>query len=422
MWSTSNNFTNPNLINFPSSTSSNAVIDNGAGPIITVSGNVTAGTITFDSNGPYTLFFPTSGTTTISSSTLSFQSNLTVDAEYGATVEIHSAIIGTGSTLTKTDAGTLELTNSANRFQSAEILQGTLEVTSSGALGGATNIAFAGVGTSATLQAAGDVTLSATQQITVAADTAATFDTNGYTMTLLSPIVGNPSTAIPSVNVIDSSGGPNYGTFEIAASETLDQVTVGSSTFGSGALDVEGTLNLTGGATALDIASSTMLSGNGTINHSTTATTLYYESSAASEFDGRITGPGLLEAEKGTLIVGSSAKRLQRWDERRTQLPKQPHFPRRRHLAVENGPEAGRPRRAGRRARGHRARRNTRPWLPAHDSVDRDAWHAGERLRERDHQRHEYQQRRHGLDDRRRFVCRGDRGFDPAREDRARRA
>ena len=334
-----------------------------------------------------------------------------------------------------TNSGTLALSNSSSTYTGGTDLGngGTLNINPADAIGGPTAaLTFTG---NATLQAGGKLDL--TQNITVASDAIPTFDCYSHATTLSSPIVGSPTTAIPSLRVIDSLGN---GSLDIAASEALDEVTVSGGTLEVGA---GGTLNLVAGGAGLDDAAlgagdplgaglnlidnsvlsaiNSYTSVAGTINLGTD-TALRYESGETSEFDGQITGPGQLDVDQGTLIVGSAAKRLQRRDERRTQLLKQPHFPRRRHLAVENGPEAGRPRRAGRRARGHRARRNTRPWLPAHDSVDRDAWHAGERLRERDHQRHEYQQRRHGLDDRRRFVCRGDRGFDPAREDRAWRA
>ena len=176
------------------------------------------------------------GTGTVSlvaASPLSYQS--------GQTSTFSGAITGAGSvqlgTSTSTGIGTLVLAGT-NRYTGGTFLDdGTLNTNSANAIGGSTaTLTFAG---NATLQAGGPLSLG--NDIIVNSGSIPTFDTNGQTMTLSGPIVGGPTTAIPSLSVIDSL---NNGLLDIAASETLCEVTVSR-----GTLDVGpgGTLNLVAG-------------------------------------------------------------------------------------------------------------------------------------------------------------------------------
>jgi hypothetical protein len=102
-------------------------------------------------------FYPDTGNAgcVISGGTVALTANTVIGVQGSGNAEIDSAIAGSGSTLTKQYPGTLDLTNSANSIQSIVIQAGTLEANSDGALGGAANITFDGLGGSATLQAAG---------------------------------------------------------------------------------------------------------------------------------------------------------------------------------------------------------------------------------------------------------------------------
>ena len=232
-----------------------------------------------------------------------------------------------------TNSGTLALSNSSSNYTGGTDLDnGTLNIDSTYAIGGPTaTLTFNSnpiLSILPVLQAGDSFTLSnkivVDYQSTTPPSCMATFDTNSYTMTLLSPIVGDSGTAIPSLSVIDSSG-TNDGKFVIAASETLDEVTVGINTVtkgvSGGTLDVGpgGMLNLVASGTGLDdnlgaglnisngvlSDASTINAVAGTINLGTD-TALRYESGETSEFDGPITGPGQLDVDQGTLIVGSA--------------------------------------------------------------------------------------------------------------------
>ena len=110
----------------------------------------------------------------------------------------------------------------------------------------------------------------------------------------------------------NSTSGPvvttGAGTVEIDAgsSATFNDLTVGSATGDEGTLQVNGALNIAPGG-VLDVTQGTSLAGRGTINLAAGAT-LIYESTATSDFEGDITGPGSLKVDPGaTLVVGGSS-------------------------------------------------------------------------------------------------------------------
>ena len=235
-----------------------------------------------------------------------------------STASAFTGPIGGPGDVEVTNTGTLALSNSSSTYTGGTDLDnGTLNIDSTYAIGGPTAaLTFTG---NATLQAGG--TLSLGNDITVNADAIPTFDCYSHASTLSVPIIGSPTTAIPSLRVIDSSGN---GSLDIAATETLDEVTVSGGTLEVGAGD---TLNLGGGGAGLgdaalgggdplgaglNLINSALLSAinsytsvAGTINLGTD-TAIRYESIATSEFDGQITGPGQLDVDQGTLIVGSA--------------------------------------------------------------------------------------------------------------------
>ena len=218
-----------------------------------------------------------------------------------STASAFTGPIGGPGDVEVTNTGTLALSNSSSTYTGGTDLDnGTLNIDSTYAIGGPTAaLTFTG---NATLQAGG--TLSLGNDITVNADAIPTFDCYSHASTLSVPIIGSPTTAIPSLRVIDSSGN---GSLDIAATETLDEVTVSGGTLEVGAGD---TLNLGGGGAGLgdaalgggdplgaglNLINSALLSAinsytsvAGTINLGTD-TALRYESIATSEFDGQIT-------------------------------------------------------------------------------------------------------------------------------------
>ena len=149
-------------------------------------------------------------------------------------------------TSTSTGIGTLVLAGTNGYTGGTFLGDGTLSIDSANAIGSPATLTFAG---SETLQAGG--TFSLGKEIIVNSGAIPTFDTNGQTMTLSGPIIGSPTTAIPSLSVIDSLGN---GLLDIAASETLDEVTVGTDMVSGGTLDVGpgGRLNLVASGAGLD--------------------------------------------------------------------------------------------------------------------------------------------------------------------------
>jgi fibronectin-binding autotransporter adhesin len=143
--------------------------------------------------------------------------------------------------------------------------------------------------------------------------------------------------ALPIIS--QSTGGlqtTGLGSMTIAAgaTATFNNVTVGTSSNDTGTLDVEGTLNIAAGGsltvtngTTLEVNGtlnatsggvtlngSSILTGSGTIDLTSTASVLTYQSDVSSEFDGQITGPGNLVVDSSqnafnvyaTLTVGGN--------------------------------------------------------------------------------------------------------------------
>jgi hypothetical protein len=127
-----------NHMAFPNGTTSIATIPSSAvQTTITVSSDVVAGQISFGAG--YTLWFLASAD--ILGGTISIQSGLIVDVPQGIVGKIDSQITGATALLNVQDRGTLDLTNSANSFQSTTIQYATLEIDSDGALGAVPNSA-----------------------------------------------------------------------------------------------------------------------------------------------------------------------------------------------------------------------------------------------------------------------------------------
>jgi autotransporter-associated beta strand protein len=175
-----------------------AVFGTGSGAgntTVTVSGTRTTGSITFAAGSPnYTI---TGGSLDVQGSAgigISAQNNATIDSNVAIGGAIQMVTVGAGNTLTingqvsgstlnKTQAGTLRLTNNANSHAFTRISAGVLEVSNDGQLGAAGN---AVVLTGGTLRTTAAITPSRGLDV----QSESTFDTGGNNTTFNNAFTG----------------------------------------------------------------------------------------------------------------------------------------------------------------------------------------------------------------------------------------
>jgi len=150
-------------------------------------------------------------------------------ADNGGMTTINAALAGAAG-LTKSGTGTLVLGGTNTYTGGTTLSAGTIQIASDAALGNSSVTFNAGLGNTATLQAAGNLTLASSRALTISTGTAS-FETQGFHITANSSIGGG-------------------GTLEKNGSGTL--TLAGTNTYSGGTTISSGNLTITGGSAIAD--------------------------------------------------------------------------------------------------------------------------------------------------------------------------
>jgi autotransporter-associated beta strand protein len=303
----------------------------GAPETVTLDGTKTVGGLSLDSAQGYTIAEGSGGTLTLDHG--ASQANIigtTGSHTVSAAVALHSstvAAIGSGSTLTvsgavggssnltKSGAGTLDLTNTSNSMSGdVSVAGGTLGFAAAGSLGSGTNIALE----SGTLRYnAGNTDDISTKTITLSAG-GGTINTNGNDVTFANAIgnsgiggltkAGAGTLTLGGMNTQTGATTITGGTLAISSNRNLGDGTTGAGlTLNGGTLRTSATLALDNAGA--NFRSVTISAGGGTLS-TDSATTLTIGGSVSGSAELTKSGDGLLVLSGNNSTTLSSAIRV----------------------------------------------------------------------------------------------------------------
>jgi len=283
----------------------------GTGEVVTVSGTVEAGSLTFNASG----FALSGGTVQLGTGEVSINSG---------TAEIDSVIAGSAG-LSKGGSGTLSLTGNNTFSGGFSMVGGIVEVASDAAFGDSAN----GISIDGTLRTTSDISLGAGRNVSGAL---AIFDIADSTTLTVNGAISNVATTLANSGTLDLQGATrNLGSITITAPGTIASagaisasgLTTSGLTNGTATIDPDIIFTTTGDKT-LSIAAGGALDLNGSITNSASTTSRIAKTGAgtlvlsgANDMGGlRVGATGSTPTDGGTVIlenkaVGTQAQAIQ---------------------------------------------------------------------------------------------------------------